>query len=434
MKRALLTLLSLVACGRTPSIEAPLQPAQPEQPVQRQQPLEGCAGKRVVTLNQATHTLTLTGADGSKTLFTFGAGTKPDQVSVMQWDLQGGLIGGLAYVDRSWEYALLKPDGTVVFHKLAAEPHSPSMLMGADGSLAIGAATGFIVKPDGSVADLGALIPMTPLLPSGEVVVARGAPWEPATEKGIWKDGVFRPLPVALPAYSNVTVVGAHAVFIDGSSLVSALDGARIALPAAGLAIAQTAGGRYVLLSGETAAALVDLEQRTARALASVPKLQERYSWWNAGLEADGTVLAGSPRGEQLQLQGTADLGATWADVGQPMTMGMDFGLGRWIFALEKNHSVLALSMSTGYGHYVNELQLVSAAGAHRLSTGGIWVNADLSPGAVDLSSDGQCVASWVAPEQHDLGDPLTLVFMDAAGKQQTLTTSVDSGWLRFAP
>ena len=88
--------------------------------------------------------------------------------------------------------------------------------------------------------------------------------------------------------------------------------------------------------------------------------------------------------------------------------------------------------MSTGYGHFVNEVQLITPSGAHRLATNGIYVNVDLSPGAVDLANDGQCVAAWVA-QDHALV-PAELGFMDAAGKTQKVTASQQPGWLRFVP
>jgi hypothetical protein len=142
-------------------------------------------------------------------------------------------------------------------------------------------------------------------------------------------------------------------------------------------------------------------------------------------------VLTATEAGSLLQLERSADLGQTWSAVGGPMSMGEDFGLGRWLLSLERQGTVLALSMSTGYGHFVHGLQLVSARGAHQLETGGLYVNVDLSPGAADLSPDGQCAASWVQPGMRD--EPLQLVFIDVDGKQQVAKTA-RPGWLRFLP
>lgn len=429
MKRALVSLLAVVACGRTPSIETPAQPVQPEPPVKQQQPLLGCEGKAVVALEGRT--LTRISAAGSQPLFTFGEGLAEDEVYVGQWSVAGRFIAGVGYVAGGWEYLLMRTDGQVVFHERRSEPHSPRIFLSASGTLAVSAATGWRVRADGTVTDFGGWNPETAQLPSGEVLVSRNT-YQPSRVLSVWKDGAVRPLTVSVPAYAGFTVVGSRAVFSEGSALVSVLDGKRIALPGSGFTLVQQAGDRFVLLSSETQAVLADLEQGTARSLSNAPRLQERYAGWNAGLQADGTVLAGVTRADQLQLQRSADLGVSWADLGEPMAMGEDFGLGRWLFAVERQGTVLALSMSTGYGHFVNEAQLISASGAHRLPTGALYVNVDLNPGAADLSGDGQCAATWVQPGTRD--EPVDLVFMDVAGRKTTVKTSPRPGWLQFLP
>jgi hypothetical protein len=175
---------------------------------------------------------------------------------------------------------------------------------------------------------------------------------------------------------------------------------------------------------------VVDLEAGSARTVANLPAPIERYSVWSAGLTSDGAVLASTETGDQLQLKRSAD-GQAWADVGEPMSKGMDFGLGRWLLAREKGGTVMTLSMSTGYGHYVNELQLTSAAGTHRLGTGGVYVNGSLDPGAADLSADGQCAAAWVQRGEMNQS-PLDLVLFDVTGKQQVVRTETQPGWMQF--
>ncbi|MBL8951597.1 MAG: hypothetical protein JNK82_12520 [Myxococcaceae bacterium] len=443
MKRALLALF-VAACGRTPSIEAPVQPLQPLEPTtpveQPTKPIEppkkpqaGCTGKTVVVLDGAS--FKLLNAAGTKTLFTFGQGQGSEEVGVMQWDLKGGLIAGMAYVDGGRELVLLKPDGTVLFNQRFTSPGSPDFHMGEDGSLALSGATGMLVRPDGTTRDLGAWLPMAPALPSGEVIVAKGRSWEAGVEKGVWQAGVVRPLAVALPQYVDLQVSGRHGIFVEGSTLVSVLDGRRITLPGPNFAIAQQPTGNFVLLLDDSAAVIADLVAGTARPVASMPKPNRRYHWWDATLQTDGAVFASAASGEEnLQLKRSADLGATWADFGEPMMLGTDFGLGQWLHAVQRGGSVLALSMSTGYGHFLHEIQLITPAGAHRLATKSIYVNVDMSPGAVDLADDGQCAATWVSTDDHFLG-AADLVFLDAAGQTQVITSAAsEPGWLRFVP
>lgn len=429
MKRALLLALMLFGCGRAPVIDLP-DPLKPQQ-----QALRGCENQAVVSLD-GRRTLTRITANGATKLFTFGEGLPADEVHVSQWNVTpSGFIGGVAFAggttnDYTYELVLIGPDGTVRSAQRRQMPHSPTVFLAADGSLAVSERTGYIILPDGSVTELGELQPMTPVLPGGALVVARGIPWEETTQKGIWRDGTFTP--VTLPQHAALEVVGSRAVFVSGTTLASVTDGVRVTLPLAELHIVAHAAGRFVLLAaGDVEAVLVDLEQATAKRVSNAPSPSQRYGAWSAGLQADGAVLASSTAGEQLQLKRTGDFGATWTNVGEPMAMGEDFGLGRWLSTLEKSGSVLTLSMSTGYGHYVNEVQLTSANGTHRLATGGVYVNGDLSPGAADLSPDGQCAAAWVqgAPEQVS-----RLTFLDAAGKQAVVHSSTEPGWFRFVP
>ena len=432
MKRALLALM-LTGCGR--AITTTDIPKPDPTPIQQQQPLKGCEGRALAMLTDRT--LTRLTTTGTTTLFTFGDGFPAEEVSVSHWYLEGGVIGAVAFIHEgtqnawTYEYVLLRTDGTVLFHRRQVEPYSPQIFLGPDGSMAVAGGHGWIARPDGTVLELGELMPMTPVLPDGSVIVARGKPWEPGTPKGVWKDGVFTPLQVQLAEYAALQVVGTRVVTVDGTSLVSLLDGVRIALPAMDLGLVQHAGGRFVLLASTMEAVQVDLDLGTARLVTNLPALHTQYSSWNASLQADGSVLASSTRGDGLQLVRSGDLGRTWADVGEPMMLGEDLGFLPWLYPLERGGSMLVHSMSTGYGHYLNEVQLVSPRGTHRLDAKGLYVNTDVNPGATDLSADGQCAAVWVRLE--GLFDPAQLMLFDAEGKEQVLEIA-RHGWLRFVP
>jgi hypothetical protein len=435
MKRAL-PLVFLAACGRSTSPEVPKPGTDPSQ--QQQRPLRGCEGRAVISLDDE-RTVTRLSAAGSKALFTFGADLSDKDVYVMQWNVRGDRAAGVAFLDASaphrYEYVLLDTDGSVVFHRVRLEPSNPVFYLGGDGSLAVESeVSSFIVGHDGAVTELGELTPMGPVLGGGTVVVARGKAWEATSEKGLWKDGTFTPLEPSLDSAYALHALETRAVYVAQGQLISVPDGRKVALPKTDLGIVRTDGDRWVLLVDSTSTVVVDLELGTASTLAAVPQA-ERWSQWTVSPGPDGSVLTGVMRGDQLQPQRTADLGESWSDFGEPMQLGNDFGLGRWLFALEHAGTVLAMSMSTGYGNFVNEVEVISTLGAHRLPIQSIFVNGDLSPGAADLSADGQCAAVVVRGDGETvLGPHSNLVFMDAQGKQTAVHSADQIGWLRFAP
>lgn len=430
MRRALIAALLLVACGRTPAVDPPRVEAP------QQQPLKGCEGRSLVVL-EGRRLLTRVSAEGTQTLFTFGAGLPDDRVGVTTWSVAGGYIGAAASFDdgtfvSATEVVLLDASGALLFHRTLHRPLAAELFLGSDGSLAVAGETGFIAHADGSVTELGDLFPLTPVLSDGAVVVAQGKPWFAATRRGLWRAGTFTPFALAPDDSATFQVVGRRAVYVSGATLSSVTDGLQVRLPGSGFRVAQQAGGRFVLLVSDhdRQVVRVDLDAATAHPVSDVPAVNERYSAWDLGLQSDGAVLAGASLADgRLQLRRTTDLGATWSDVGEPMQPGMDFGVGRWLLPIEHAGNVLTLSMSTGYGHYLNAVQLSSARGNQHLDLGQVYVNVDLSPGAADLSSDGQCAAAWVQTSVYDF---LHLELLDADGTVVSLQTRPAAGWLRF--
>ena len=161
----------------------------------------------------------------------------------------------------------------------------------------------------------------------------------------------------------------------------------------------------------------------------------ERASEIRGRLE-DGSLVASAAVGDELQLRRTTDSGKTWVDVGRPMGRGADLGFGRWLHAIAHGGTTLIARMTTGYGHFVEEVQLSSPAGSVSIEVGRLYLNGDISPGAFDLSSDGQCASTWRQVRDRPTAH-LELVFFDTTGAQKVVSTSENKwqpGWLRFLP
>ena len=120
----------------------------------------------VVTLVDG-RTLTRVDASGPKPLFTFGEGIDSSLMTVMQWGVAGDLIGGFAFIPvgevLTYEYVIVSTTGKVLFHQRRPGSGHPTVQLGRDGSLAVAGDEGFLALPDGTVIELGDLLPMTPL-------------------------------------------------------------------------------------------------------------------------------------------------------------------------------------------------------------------------------------------------------------------------------
>ena len=362
---------------------------------------------------------------GTSQLFTFGEGVAADFVTVMDWDIEGQVIGAVAFLPAgevlTYEYLLVSTTGEVLFHRLRRESGHPVIHLGVDGSLAVAGDTGFIARADGTVTELGELLPMTPVLASGAVLVSRGPRWQPGAVKSLWRDGALMPLPVD-PGTENVHVVLGRALVISEDALVSLEDGRSLRLPEQNMQFVEDLDG-LLLLTGEGAVAVVDVEVGRVGVVAGLEKVQKRYRAWSVSLGSRGAVLEGCEVEGKLQLRRTEDLGATWQDVGEPMEPGEDLGMGTWLFPVERGGSVMLSSMTTGYGHFVNARQFVTLTGTQPLVTDSHFVSADSLEGTVDVSPDGQLAATW------ETGG---VVLIDANGTRRTVLSATAPGELRF--
>ena len=416
--------LGLLSCGplpRHPALDGTATSAAPDD-----HPLVALVEER---------TLTRVDASGPTPLFTFGEGIDADFVKVMQWGLEGDVIGAFAFLPKqgqreaTYEFVLVSTTGKVLFRQLRREDGHPFVHFGADGSLTVSGSKGFIARVDGSVTDLGELVPMTPVLASGAVIVSRGRPWEPASPKFLWRAGALSPLPADLGSGRPILLVAGRAFVVTGRELVSLEGGKPIALPGESLGLVQ-AQGHFLVLASESkeTVVLVDVERNTAQVVANVPKPDSRYGTWNVAVSDGGAVLAGQRLEGKLQLRRTVNAGATWKNVGDPMTPGEDPGAGTWLFSMERGGSVMVLSMSTGYGHFVNGRQFVTSAGASHVAADGNFVNAVELLGSMDISPDGQVTTTW---QQHR-DAPSELMVIDAKGTRHVVLTASTPGQVRF--
>jgi hypothetical protein len=426
MKKHLLTLCLLMGCGRS------ILPLPSQTTPHQQQPLGTCDGKSVILMQGRD--VKRVSPDGSmQTVFTFGASQAEDTVWVSTWLRGEGFVAGAAHLGAAtnntsnWEYAVIRDDGTVTHTHRSVAASGMTIFLGNDGSLAGDGDTGWLVRADGTLVDLGTLQPMSALLPSGDLMVANGNSWEPSSPKGIWNNGVFSARAMNSTVY-DVTRVGSHLVVVDGTNLHSVVDDTRIALPLENLYVLHTAGDHFVLLSNQQQLVKVDLLAGTATIISGV----SNDFPIRVDLAVDGAVMKTTETGDSLQLFRSSNLGASWNSVGAPMVAGTDMGLGRWMHTQERGGSTLVSSVSTGYGDFINEVQLVTPNGSHSIDTGGVYVNTELE-NSTSISGDGACAVTWTRPEGSDYFGDANLIFFSADGTEHTVA-GLTRGQVKLVP
>ncbi|MEW5847532.1 MAG: hypothetical protein AB2A00_01920 [Myxococcota bacterium] len=410
----------------------------------------GCQGQFLVSLEGPT--LTRLEADGStRALFTLGqaVGLGDNDVVVNQWEMRGSFVAlvGFLYAPPAphrYEYVVLDLDGNVRFHRIQEEPYNPQVYLASDGSLAVTGGQGFVVRADGGVTELGVFRPVV-AAQGGYVLVANGEPWRQGAGYG-WMHLdtlTFSPLTTSPFEYANFARVGGRVVYPVSHGLALATPSSTEVItvgPETYLAVAATTPDeRFALVASTNDGRLFRLDVNAARldAVSSGGAVGQIWGHWNATLAPDGAVLTMAKLEDgRLQQRRTADLGTTWVDVGEPMTPGPDFGLGSHLVALARGERVLILNLSTGYGDFLDEVQLVSpSAPSQRVTVGGLYINADIHPGAADLSPDGTCAATWVQREgtvfEEDALFELHLVD-PTSGTSRVVQTSSRVSQLRF--
>jgi hypothetical protein len=411
---------------------------------------EGCDGQFLVELRGQV--LTRVEADGAeRELFRLGeaAGLGGDDVVVSQWEVRGDLVAlvGFLYAPPSphrYEYVVVDIDGNVRFHLIKEEPHSPRVHLAADGSLAVAGGQGFVAGPDGSVTPIGDRHPL--VAPQGrDVLVASEAPWRPGASFG-WlalDDLAFTPLAVQPSEHATFAALGDIVAYPAG-------DG-RLALTSpSSTVVAEVEGGgalhviratpdeRHALVASYDVPRVYRLDRASAMLAPLEDAEPEPWAYQAAFLDPAGHILRSSRREDgTLQLVRTADLGASWQEVGQPMTPAQDLGAGSHLVPLARGPRVMILNFSRGFGDYLDGVQLVSPDGtSQEVSAGGIYVNGDVDPGSADLAEDGSCAATWVRRQggvDHEAA--LDLLLIDpATGSSRILRSSSQFSLLRFGP
>ncbi len=460
MKPLVTLTLCLAACGtppRVPSVDPvdpttrvthptnPTQPTNPTNPIQPTQPGAGCSGQSLRAIMDKT--IVRISPDGTtKTLFTFATTMPGAEGSVWQWDVHSGyLIAMGAWGEYtgplSYEFVMLGPTDEVVFHDVRAQNDNPSLYQSEDGTVAVVASTGLIIHTDGTTTSLGNLQPIGAVLADGTVPVQAGNPWDGSSPRSLLDPSTMATTPLAIapdPSSAFFVISGKLVYFSSHQTLVLASAGAsrELALPASTSAWYGTAtyGDRYLLGVADSAFIVIDAQAESVELVNGPPDMRQRYGTWDLSVADNGTAFGDfSDSNGNLVLKGTTDDGATWTPVGAPMAPGANPGLGQWLQGIAHGDGVLIMNLSSGYGDYVNSVQLVNGASSVQLPTNALYVNANLHPGAVDLSSSGECAAAWSAQVNADpLMGPMDLYFIDQKNGAVKAFSAPAFGQIRF--
>ena len=434
----------------TPAAEDGVDAGAPASPDGAPAAAAGCEEQFLIELREQV-VVRLDGDGSERELFRLGeaAGLDESGVVVNQFAMRGRYVALVAFLyappePHRYEYVILDVDGQVRFHRIQEEPYSPTMHLGADGSIGVTGAQAFVAGADGTSRAIGAHHAVAPPL-GGHVLAATEPPWQQDASFG-WLDLdtlELAPLSAEPAEYAAFAAVGDQVIYpaAAGGLALSSPSGTEL-VEAPGAAslhvIGSTPDGRHALLASTD-------ERRLYRLDLSGPRLEpvagtDEGAWSHpaAALDPDGAVLQSFHLdGGAMQLRRTADLGATWSDVGEPMVPAQQLGAGSRLVALARGEQVMILNLSTGFGDYLDEVQLVSADGArHQLSAGSLYVNGDLDPGTADLAPDGTCAATWVVREGGAEEEPsVDLVWIEPdTGESRVLRSADRHSLLRFGP
>ncbi len=415
----------------------------PEPTPEETLPPPGCDGQVLLELDGAE--LVRSGVDGARqTLFRLGesAGLPPESVVPLQWIHRGQSIAALAFLydDPGHRYELVRLDlgGEVMFHRIFQAEYNPTLHLADDGSMALAGEESLAVRPDGDTVELGPVHPLA--APHGDhLLVADTPPWQGALHPG-WldlHDLTREPLdetPIEFPEFvdlgSSVLYEATGDRLVVTSPMVTrAFEHPDLGPTAVAVVLDVTSDPTFVLLASSDGDRLERLDLYAQR-LDPIALDDSSNAWtFDARLTPTGSVLATSLLGDgRPQLRRTDDLGLTWQPVGTPMTSQDDLGFMDHLLPIARGDRVMVLHLSRGYGDFLQEVQFVSPdASVQSIAAGGLYVNADLDPGAAALAGDGACAATWIRRADGTTGDAVfDLHWIDTVTAERTAVRSSD--------
>lgn len=430
--------LALAGCSTT---------ALPSGDESQQQALIGCSERRMY-VRHGSRVVEYDAVGNARERFVFGtAQGAPREVSgLSSWQAIGEWLAASAYLaspgnTSDTEIVLLGRDGVAL--QTIVTGGQPQLYPGADGSLAVAASRNFLRRADGTIVELGEYQPLGPLLSDGSLPASLGPYYEETSPKGrlrptgaptAWQFDVFQD---AVPAYGDARGTSRQFVYLSydatttsRSRLIAIRPGGVVRVEVSGQpSLVHVAGDRWVLLADQASAtlSLVDLTtSEVTRIEATLPFFN--YNLTSATVDESGRVFTSVQRDEELQLVRSDDGGKTFVDVGAPMPRGEELGFPPSLAPIAHRGSALALNLSTGYGNMLNSVQFTADRTHTVMPGGGYYLNYSPLRAEADLTTDGQCAASWVLSD----GDPFgatasySLVVFDHDGPR-VITTASDA-------
>jgi len=470
MRRQLLPLMLVASCGvmddkgspgwetiesktPVPDYVEPIDPINPIEPITGPKVPVSCEGKTILEMRDGA--IWKSGLDGSEQLLhAFGesAGTQSSDVHIYDWKRAGEFHGFAATVSPSdfWflrEIVVLNGDGHPIFQENFDPGVYPELFVSKAGDVAIGLRDqdSYVVRADGTKVLLGAHIPiMQPI--GGRVLVSDNIHRDRA-QFG-WFDlstGDVTPL--------RSTPISGYSIYsTDDFIYYHASDGRFVVESPTSRTQVEVPPHEFHLLSdfrnhNESFALFGDTASQYWRVdLNAVPLVMERVllpeevpnsNWPNSpGVRGDGAIFSTTTIGESLQAVISHDLGASWANVGEPV-LPVHEGFFPMLAQFHAGDSTLVTEVRVGYGYYIESIQAlhsgehVGETHAHGIYTGGPYG----FNGRIEMADDGGCAVLWrlSEPEETFMSGTNELVSLDfSTGEFRVLRSSPEATFLYF--